>query len=172
MRTSTETITGWALGVLGLAAVVALASGCRLPFGGESVTVEAENPALAAAFDRVRDTRGTARLGDVVTDSAIGIGAWDRMYSFYSPVSEDKVNATLGTEDLEWKGLPQDSDSAIQVFVLAGKVVYAFDDKVPRHSVHAKKYATPDSVVRARETRQDGPLSSGPVWVLDIEEFS
>ncbi|MFE7800390.1 hypothetical protein [Nocardia sp. NPDC057440] len=145
-------------------------AGCQ--FGGESVIVQAENRALAAAFDQVRDARNTARLGDIVTGSGIGIGAWDRMYSFYSPVSEEKVNATLGTKDLDWKGLPQGSDSAIQVFVRDGKVVYAFDDKVPRHSVHATKYATPDSVVQTRETEQTGPLSSGPVRVLDIEEFS
>ncbi|MFE9323648.1 hypothetical protein ACIHDR_20055 [Nocardia sp. NPDC052278] len=136
------------------------------------MTVQAENFALAAAFDRVQDAHGSARLGDIVAESGVGIGEWDRMYSFYSPNTEDKVNAVLGTTDLNWKGLAQGSDSAMQVFMRGGKVVYAFDDKLPRHSVGTHKYATPDSLVQARQEQDRGPMSRGTVWVLDIQQFS
>jgi len=168
MNTTTRAVSA----LFGLVAVVTATTGCRLPFGGERVTVQAENPALAAAFNRVRDAHGSARLGDIVAESGVGIGEWDRMYSFYSPNTEDEVNAALGIADLNWKGLAQGSDFAMQVFVRGDKVVYAFDDKLPHHSVHAKKYATPDSLVQAKETKEDGPLSRGVVWVLDIQEFS
>jgi hypothetical protein len=53
-----------------------------------------------------------------------------------------------------------------------GKVVYAFDDKVPRHSARARNTRRRNPLCRSGETKQEGPPSSGPVWVLDIEEFS
>lgn len=93
------------LSVLGLAAILLLPAGCDLSSSDEKVIVEQESPALAEAFERVRNSHGTARLGDLITESGIPVGSWDRMYSF-SSATEESLNDGLGTKGLDWSGLP------------------------------------------------------------------
>ncbi|MFE7800389.1 hypothetical protein [Nocardia sp. NPDC057440] len=160
------------LGAFGLAALIAVGSGCsQLPLGGDKVAVEDENPDLAAAFRQILDSRGSANLGEMMAEAGLPAASWDRMYSFDSPNTEKELNAALGTDGLSWAKLPQDSEQTTQVFVLNGKVVRAFNDKKPRHGVRNGKYATPASAVRAVEEPRGYP-ATGTVWVLEIDELS
>lgn len=160
------------LGPLGLAALIAVGSGCsQLPLGGDKATVEDENPDLAAAFSRLIDSRGSANLDEMIAQAGIPAGSWDRMYSFDSPNTEKELNAALGTDGLSWAKLPEDSEQTTQVFVQNGKVVRAFNDKKPRHGVRNGKYAIPTSAVHAVEEPRGYP-ATGTVWVLEIDEFS
>ncbi|MEV4127794.1 hypothetical protein [Nocardia sp. NPDC049707] len=156
------------LSTLGLAAILLLPAGCDLSSSDEKVIVEQESPALADAFERVRNSRGTARLGDIIIESGIPVGPWDRMYSFRSATAES-INDRLGTEGLGWWGLPFASDSVIQVFVHNDKVVYAYSDRNPRYSVY--KYATPESEVKAVQERLPGKTENDTYWTVEIEEF-
>ncbi|MGW4770306.1 hypothetical protein ACWEO2_19950 [Nocardia sp. NPDC004278] len=156
------------LSVLGLAAILLLPAGCDLSSSGEKVIVEQESPALAAAFERVRNSRGTARLGDLITESGIPVGSWDRMYSF-SSATKESLNDGLGTKGLDWWGLPFTSDSLIQVFVNNGKVVYAYSDRNPRYAAY--RGATPESEVKAVERTAVGTTESDTYWSIQIEEF-
>lgn len=150
--------------------VVIAAPGCSLPFLGETVTVADENLSVAAAFEQVKESRGSARLGDIIAQGGIPKDSWDRMYSFDSPNTAKELNRALGTRGLKWKRLPQDSEQTTQVFLREGKVVYAFNDQKPRHSVATYgAHATPDSTVQATEAK-DG-YSDTRFWWLRIEEF-
>ncbi|WP_433662857.1 hypothetical protein ACQPW1_12360 [Nocardia sp. CA-128927] len=167
-----STVARRALAAFGLATLVALTSGCdNLPFIGDKVAVEDENPALAAEFHRIIESKGTARLGDVIAKGGIPEGSWDRMYSFDSPNNEKELNRALGTSGLDWARLPEDSEQTTQVFVRNGKVVRAFNDQRPRYGVRNGKYATPDSTVRVVE-KQRGYPANDVVSVLEIDEFS
>lgn len=156
------------LSVLGLAAILLLPAGCDLSSSDEKVIVEQESPALAEAFERVRNSHGTARLGDLITESGIPVGSWDRMYSF-SSATEESLNDSLGTKGLDWWGLPFMSDSLIQVFVNNGKVVYAYSDRNPRYAAY--RGATPESEVKAVQERVLGKTENDTYWSIQIEEF-
>lgn len=155
------------LAALGLAAILLLPVGCDLSSTDEKVVVEQESPALAEAFERVRTSHGTARLGDLITESGIPVGSWDRMYSF-SSATKESINDRLGTKGLDWWGLPFASDSLIQVFVNNGKVVYAYSDRNPRYAAY--RGATPESEVEAVERTAGGTMESDTYWSIQIEE--
>lgn len=129
-----------------LAAVFGSVSGCGGWAAGEQIAVQDENPALAAAFARLLEERGTAKLSDIIASSDVPIGEWDRMFSVESPISSDSLNRKLGTRGVQLSGLNTDSDSMTQVFLSRGKVIYAYEDKMPRYSV-ARGHAEPGSLV-------------------------
>ncbi|MFF0530189.1 hypothetical protein ACFYT3_17555 [Nocardia amikacinitolerans] len=146
--------------------LLAACAGCGVT--GERVDVAEDSPALEAAFQRVLDAREPKRLGDVVAESGLPLGAWDRMYSFYSPISADDINTVLGTPGLKWSGLQVRSESLTQVFVHDGEVVYAFEDDNPRYGVDG--FATPDSAVRPVEKEGKNALGADErFWTLEID---
>ncbi|RMI32249.1 hypothetical protein EBN03_14765 [Nocardia stercoris] len=142
-----------------------------MPLFRETVHVREESPALQAEFTRLEEEHATSTLGALVTDSRIGIGQWDRMYSIAS-ASDDILNSRLGT-DLRWSGLPFD-DADVQIFMNKGKVVYAYLDREPYHDVENLMFATPQSVVRTRQitpARQDS-YQPPDYWRAEIESFA
>ncbi|MGW1739041.1 hypothetical protein ACWCPQ_09545 [Nocardia sp. NPDC001965] len=149
--------------------VLFLASGCGFLF--HRVEVVQDDSTVNAAFQHVLDARTPARLGDVIAATDLPFESWDRMYTFYSPVDSDEINAALGT-DAYWSGLPGGSDSAVQVFVKGDEAVGAYVDKHPRHGVGRNKYATPDSAVTPQEESEKDPFTEAPssIWFLNIEE--
>ncbi|WP_156094575.1 hypothetical protein [Nocardia lijiangensis] len=151
----------------GFAVLLASCSGGGL--SGERVDVAEDSPALEAAFQRVLDAREPKRLGDIVAESGLPLGAWDRMYSFYTPISADDINAVLGTPGLKWSGLQVHSESLTQVFLRDGEVVYAFKDDYPRYGVDG--FATPDSAVRPTEKEGKNAVGSDVrFWTLEIDK--
>ncbi|WP_157128901.1 hypothetical protein [Nocardia amamiensis] len=155
MHVATRKTAGRLLRAVGMAAVLALSSGCNPPFFGDRVTVANEPPALAAAFDRLCSGPGTARVGDLVAESGIAIGEWDRWYSFSAPFSEEKINSTLGTRGADWYSYSNDEHVRTEVFVRDGRVVYAFTNYLRaghgfNPTVNHGKYATPDSMVTSQ----------------------
>lgn len=154
-----------------LAAVFVSVSGCGVWDSGQQIVVQDENPALAAAFARLLEEKGTAELSDIIASSGVPVGEWDRMFSVYSPLSDDGLDRKLGTRGVHMPGLNLDSDSMTQVFLKGGKVVYAYKDEFPRYGV-SKGYARPESLVspKSHVVKEIGG-GEGIVWYLDIEEF-
>ncbi|MEV0706695.1 hypothetical protein [Nocardia aurea] len=155
-----------------LAAAFSLVSGCNGWATGEKITVQDENPALAAAFARLLEEQGTAKLSDVIASSGVHIGEWDRMFSVLSPISSDSLNDKLGTQGIQLIGLNTDSDSMTQVFLNGEKVVYAYKDELPRYGVK-KGHAKPDSLVspKSHVVKEVGG-GERTAWYLQIEGFS
>ncbi|MGW0246732.1 hypothetical protein ACWDYH_08840 [Nocardia goodfellowii] len=149
----------------GLAAIVALSAGCNVSNSGDQISVHAEPPGLAAAFERVLNENLTTRMGDVVAESGVPIGQWDRMYSFYEPKSQNAINNVLSTNGATWSGLNTSPHSRTQVFLRGGKVVYAYDDRFAQlGSVKSGTYATPESSVKLKH--------AGTSRSLEIESFT
>ncbi|WP_157101144.1 hypothetical protein [Nocardia shimofusensis] len=148
-------IVGRLVGTAAWIALVAASAACGLPFGGDRITIVDEPPAFAAAFDRLCDGSGVTQLGDVIANSGVAIGDWDRWYSFSGPFSEEKANATLGVDDATWDGYTDDEHVKTEIFVREGRVVYAFTNYMRAgHSfdptVNYGNYATPDSIVTSQ----------------------
>ncbi|MFI1463666.1 hypothetical protein [Nocardia carnea] len=159
-----------AIGTAAAAAVTALAlPGCGFSF--DRIEVIEDDSSVNAAFQQVLDSRMPARLGDVIDSAGLPFDSWDRMYTFHSPVDSDEVNSKLGT-DVNWRGLPGDSDSAVQVFMNNGEAVGAYVDTYPRHSVGRDAYATPESAVTPVSEVEPDQFTREPttVWFLEIEE--
>ncbi|MFF5031900.1 hypothetical protein [Nocardia salmonicida] len=153
-------------------AAFAPTAGCGSASNGEQITVQDENPALTTAFARLLDERRSARLGDIVASSGAQIGPWDRMYSFNSPNTSDKLNRTLGTDGAKWNGLHTHSESTTQVFVHDGKVVLAYDDRERGPIVKRLTYATPDSIVSPKAAVTKGIGGDQTIWYLEVQGFS
>ncbi|MET7774114.1 hypothetical protein [Nocardia sp. NPDC005366] len=147
-------------------------AGCGSASDGEQIAVQDGNPALTAAFARLLDERRTARLGDLVASSGAQIGPWDRMYSFSSPNTSDKLNRTLATDGAVWTGLHTHSESTTQVFMHDGKVVLAYDDRERGPIVERLTYATPDSTVSPKSAVTKGIGGDQTIWYLEVEGFS
>ncbi len=157
--------------LVALVSVTAPACGSLI---GDSVEVDLQGDnSLNAAFQRVIDSRRSTRLGDVIADSGLPVGTWDRMYAFRSVYDGDQLNAALGV-DVDWKGVSGGSGSTfVQVFTNQGRVVYALADWPPRYSVGDKRYGTPDSMVTPMQKEQISPIDNLPevVWDVRIEDF-
>ncbi|PKV77887.1 hypothetical protein ATK86_2240 [Nocardia fluminea] len=165
-------MSGRLLSAFVAAMVLIPAVGCSSSSSGEQITVQDGNPALTAAFARLLEERGTARLGDIVAASGIQIGQWDRMYSFSSPNTSDKLNRTLGTDGAKWSGLHTHSESTTQVFMHEGKVVLAYDDRERGPIVKRLTYATPDSLVSPKSAVTKGMGGDQTIWYLEIQGMS
>ncbi|MEV0853940.1 hypothetical protein [Nocardia fluminea] len=165
-------MSGRLLSAFVAAMILIPAVGCSSSSSGEQITVQDGNPALTAAFARLLEERGTARLGDIVAASGIQIGQWDRMYSFSSPNTSDKLNRTLGTDGAKWSGLHTHSESTTQVFMHEGKVVLAYDDRERGPIVKRLTYATPDSLVSPKSAVTKGMGGDQTIWYLEIQGMS
>ncbi|NKX87539.1 hypothetical protein [Nocardia coubleae] len=156
--------------LLALVAITPVA-GCSSS-GGEQIAVQDGSPALTAAFARLLEEKRSARLGDIVASSGAQIGPWDRMYSFSSPNTSDELNRALGTDGAKWTGLHTHSESTTQVFVHAGKVVLAYDDRERGPIVKRLTYATPDSLVSPKSAVTKGIGGEQTIWYLEVQGFS
>ncbi len=165
-RTSTRLLFAAAL-----ATVLSSVPGCGGSVTGEQIAVQDENPALAAAFARLLEEQGTAKLSEVIASSGVPVGEWDRMFSVKSPISSDSLNKKLGTHGVELAGLNADSESMTQVFLSGGKVVYAYEDKLPRYGV-TRGHATPDSLVSPKSHVVKEVGGERTAWYLEIQGIS
>ncbi|WP_280422375.1 hypothetical protein [Nocardia carnea] len=145
-------------------------SGCSY-LRGDQVEVVGDDSAMDEAFDRVRDSRQPARLGDVVDQANLPFGVWDRMYRFPASKDGEEIDSVLGA-DVRWVGLPGGSDGYVQVFMREGTVAYAFVDHVPSSGVGSGRYATPDSMVTPVELQRKKATAPEmeTYWALEVEE--
>ncbi len=145
-------------------------TGCGYVFG-DRVEVVRDDSAVDGAWERIRESRQPARLGDVIAGTNLPLDAWDRMYRFRASRDGGELNDVLGT-NVRWGDLPGGSDGYVQVFLYEGSVVHAFVDDVPSSGVSDGHYATPDSMVTPVQRERGMPTGPGTevYWGLEITE--